>query len=63
MLDEQDDLPRKQKRLTPLALDSIGIEELHAYIAELRAEIERAEAEITKKQSHRSAADAFFRKS
>jgi uncharacterized small protein (DUF1192 family) len=35
---------------------------LRAYIEELRAEIARVEADIASKQSHRSAADAFFRK-
>jgi uncharacterized small protein (DUF1192 family) len=54
--------PRRPARLTPLVLDSLGIEELRAYIAELREEIARVEADIARKQSHRSAADAFFRK-
>ena len=59
-----DDLPRpKPARLTPPAMDMWGVAELEAYIGELRAEIARAEADIARKQSHRSAADAFFRKS
>jgi uncharacterized small protein (DUF1192 family) len=53
--------PRRPARLTRLVLDSLSIEELKAYIGELREEIARAEADITRKQSHRSAADAFFR--
>ena len=53
--------PRRPARLTRLVLDSLGIEELNAYIAELREEIVRTEAEIARKQTHRSAADAFFR--
>ncbi|MBV8870766.1 MAG: DUF1192 domain-containing protein [Acetobacteraceae bacterium] len=62
MIDEDDAAqPRRPARLTRLALDSLGIEELNAYIAELREEIARTEAEIARKQSHRSAADAFFR--
>lgn len=58
-----DDLPRpKPARLVKPALDLWGVAELEAYIGELRAEITRAEADIARKQSHRSAADAFFRK-
>ena len=62
MLDEED-LPRRPCRLEKLPLDLLGIEELRDYIGELREEITRVEAEIARKQSHRSAADAFFRKS
>jgi uncharacterized small protein (DUF1192 family) len=58
-----DDLPRpKPERLARPVLDLWGVAELEGYIGELRAEIARAEAEIGRKQSHRSAADAFFRK-
>lgn len=59
---EDDEPTRPRPRLTVLALDPMGVEELHAYIAELRGEITRAEAEIARKQSHRSAADGFFRR-
>ncbi len=48
-------------RLTPLILDRMGIAELDHYIAELRAEIGRAEAQIAAKRGHRSAADTMFR--
>lgn len=59
---EDEELPRRKRRLEPLVLDSLGVEELRDYITELRGEIDRAEGEINRKQSHRSAADAFFRK-
>ncbi|MBS0558986.1 MAG: DUF1192 domain-containing protein [Proteobacteria bacterium] len=60
---EEDDLPvRKPRRLERLVLDTLGVEELNDYIGELREEIARVEADIARKQSHRSAADAFFRK-
>jgi len=49
-------------RLQPLRLDSLGVAEMDAYIAELRAEIARVEAEIGRKRSHRSAADAVFKR-
>lgn len=60
--DEDEALPKPANRLEPLRLDKLAIDELTIYIAELRAEIARVEADITRKQSHRSAADAFFRK-
>ena len=60
---EDEELPiRKRTRLEKLLLDALGIEELHDYIGELRDEIARVEADITRKQNHKSAADAFFRK-
>ncbi len=59
---DEDDLPRKRPRLERPVLDTWGVEELNDYIADLRTEIARAEAEIGRKQNHRSAADAFFRK-
>ncbi len=55
--------PRRPARLTPLRLDSLSVEELRDYIGELRAEIERVEADIVRKQTYRNAADTFFRKS
>ena len=60
--DDDDDLPAPAALLQPLRLDKLGIDELNRYIAELRGEISRVEADIDRKQGHRSAADAFFRK-
>lgn len=58
-----DDLPeRRPSRLTILPLDGLGVDELHAYIAELRTEIARCEAMISRKQDHRGAAEQFFAK-
>jgi len=62
MAQDEDAPPRARRRLEMLVLDSLGIEELHAYIGELKAEIARVEADITRKSSHRSAADAFFKR-
>ena len=62
MKDDDDLPPRKRSRLEKLVLDAIGIGELHDYISELKDEIARVEADIARKQDHRSAADNFFRK-
>jgi uncharacterized small protein (DUF1192 family) len=62
MAQEEDALPIKRRRLEPLLLDSLGVEELRLYIDELKTEIVRVEADIGRKHSHRSAADAFFKR-
>jgi uncharacterized small protein (DUF1192 family) len=62
MARDDDEPVTKRRRLEPLVLDSLGIEELRAYIGELKAEIVRVEADIGRKDSHRSAADAFFKR-
>jgi len=62
MLEEEEGPVRKRARLEKLVLDTLGVEELRDYITELREEIARVEADIERKQGHRSAADAFFRR-
>jgi uncharacterized small protein (DUF1192 family) len=62
MLEDEAAEPRRPARLNKPPLDSLSVEELHAYIGELREEIARVEADTGRKQSHRSAADAFFRR-
>ncbi|MCC6467707.1 MAG: DUF1192 domain-containing protein [Alphaproteobacteria bacterium] len=59
-----DDLePRhSKKKAAPVNLQLMDIAELEDYIAELRAEIERAEAMIGSKKAVRSGADALFKK-
>ncbi len=59
MWDEEE--PGRQRRVVTLPLEPLGVAELHDYIAELRAEISRAEAAIARKQDHRGVADSFFR--
>jgi uncharacterized small protein (DUF1192 family) len=61
MHDDDEPTP-KPRRLAELRLDPLAVAELESYIAELRAEIARTEAEIGRKRSHRSAADAFFKR-
>ena len=60
-IDEQDLEPRT-KRAKPKDLDIMSVEALKDYIAGLQAEIERAEAAIAAKQSHKAAAESFFKK-
>jgi uncharacterized small protein (DUF1192 family) len=62
MAEEEDAPIRRRIRLEKLVLDTLGIEEMRDYIGELRDEIARVEADISRKQSHKSAADMFFRK-
>lgn len=62
MAEEEDAPIRKRRWLEPLPLDTLGIDELRDYIAALQSEIARVEGDIDRKQSHRSAADSFFRK-
>ena len=61
-MEEDDGAPKRTRRLEPLGLYPLGVSELRSYIDELRAEIVRAEAEIERKQGHRSAADSFFKR-
>lgn len=53
--------PRPVNRFTPPVIDRWGVEELRAYIAELREEIGRAEREIAKREASKAAADLFFK--
>ncbi len=59
----EDDLPRpKPALLSRPPLDDFSVGALNDYIADLKAEIARAEAAIAAKQGARSAADAFFKR-
>jgi uncharacterized small protein (DUF1192 family) len=62
MAEDENTPVRKRIRLEKLVLDTLGIDELRDYIDELKAEIARVEADIGRKQNHRSAADAFFKR-
>jgi uncharacterized small protein (DUF1192 family) len=58
-----DDLDPKTKKLKPRTLDNLSILDLQDYIRQLKEEIARAEANILKKEKHKSAADALFKSS
>lgn len=61
-----DDVPtRKGDALEALAredLDPLSLEQLNGRIAALEAEIIRAQADIERKSTHMSAAEALFKK-
>ena len=59
---EEQDLEPRTKRQKPKDLEVMSVEALNEYIAGLEAEIERARAEIAKKQDSRTAAESVFRK-
>lgn len=63
MIDEDETPKKPPQRLSPLPLDPLGLAELAGYREELRAEISRVEAEMIRKEGHRTAAAAFFRRS
>ncbi len=58
---EWDEPKAKPATLARKELDTLSIEALHDYIAELKAEIERTEAKIADKEKARAGAEAFFK--
>ncbi len=59
----EEDLPRPKPARHELGQDlsMLSVEELRERIGALRAEIERLEASISKKQASRNAADSVFK--
>lgn len=58
---EDEDLEPKTLRPKPRELDSLSIEALRDYIAELEAEIDRVRQAIEAKESWRGEAESFFK--
>ena len=58
-----EELEPRAKPAKPKDLSAYSVEELKDYVARMQAEIARAEAAMAAKQSYRSSADAFFKKS
>lgn len=56
-----DDDPPAKKPAQTANLEPMSVDELRAYIAALEGEIERARAEIAKKEAYKNAADSFFK--
>lgn len=59
---DTDDLePIKSKKPQKRNLEPLGVDELAAYIEELREEIVRVEADMAKKKKHLAAAASLFK--
>ncbi len=56
-----DDLEPRKQQPKPKDLDSLGVDELEEYLAELEAEAERVRAKIAAKKSYLSGADSLFK--
>ena len=59
LIDE--DLEPKGGPKKPKPLDTMSVDDLRSYVADLKAEIVRVEAAIEAKTSHLAAAAAFFK--
>ena len=59
-MDDEEDIVRS-KDWTQRNIEALSIEQLQEYISELKAEIERVQADIVAKKSHASAAESFFK--
>jgi uncharacterized small protein (DUF1192 family) len=57
---QDDEATRPTPRLSKPVLDSLGVNELREYIAELQAEIARVDQAIARKHDHRKAAESVF---
>lgn len=58
---DTDDLDPIKKKPQPKDLSRMSVGDLKDYIADLKAEIARAEAAIVKKDKARAGADSFFK--
>lgn len=56
-----DDLDPKSKKLKIRNLDLLSVPELREYVDQLKNEIIRVEADISKKEKHKSAIDGLFK--
>ena len=56
-----DDLEPRKQQPKPKDLDSLGVDELEDYLAELQAEAERVREKIAAKKSYLSGADSLFK--
>jgi uncharacterized small protein (DUF1192 family) len=60
MFDDDPDPRKKAQKLRNL--EPMSVDELAAYVEELKAEIVRVEADIAKKKAYSEAATSFFKK-
>lgn len=55
-----EDLDQKTKKLKPRDLYNLSVVEMREYIDDLKAEIVRVEADISKKEKHKASVDGLF---
>jgi uncharacterized small protein (DUF1192 family) len=58
---DTDDLEPRKAKPKPRNLDPMSVEELAAYIEDLKAEIRRVEENMAKKKAHLTAAAGLFK--
>jgi uncharacterized small protein (DUF1192 family) len=58
-----DDTDPKTKKQKLRSLDNLSVPDLRDYIVQLKSEILRVEADIARKEKHKAAMDALFKKS
>ncbi len=58
---DMDELEPKTKKPQKRNLEPLGVAELETYIAELREEIARVEADMARKRKHLAAAEGLFK--
>ena len=56
-----DETDPKTKKAKPRLLDKMSIEELRAYVSDLKNEITRVEQEISKREKHKDAMSSLFK--
>lgn len=61
MFDELDAPTKKKQQIIGQPLDDFSVAELKDYIADLQAEITRAESDIQRKEQSAAAADSVFK--
>ncbi|HMB76071.1 MAG TPA: DUF1192 domain-containing protein [Kiloniellaceae bacterium] len=59
---EPEDLEPRKALQKPVDLDSLGVEELEAYLQDLEAEMGLVKEKIAAKKSYLTNADAFFKR-
>jgi uncharacterized small protein (DUF1192 family) len=62
MIEDEEVRPARKGRLEIFPLDPLSVADLRSYISELKAEINRAEEAIAKKDGARGFADSFFKR-
>ena len=59
---DPEDLEPRKKQSQPKDLDAMGLDELEAYLEDLKVEAQRVTAKIESKRAYLSGADALFKR-